>query len=37
MKVKFNFIIPLGQEHKNSMKKMPLISGKNKSGSEKND
>ena len=29
MKVKYNFKIPLGKEHKNSMKKMPLISGKN--------
>jgi len=37
MKVKFNFKTPLGKEHKNSMKKMPLNSAKKISGSKKID
>jgi hypothetical protein len=36
LKMKYNLKTPLGKEHKNSMKKMPLISGKNNSGSAKN-
>jgi len=35
MKVKFNLKPPLGKEHKNSMNKVRLISGKKISGSDK--